>query len=237
MEKPKNSLNAFITNKKKPEFCLQNHPQFQTLNGFLERLQTVPCSPTVFNPYTESLPFGNLQVYLQWHLISKADILLVGEAPGYKGCRITGIPFTSGHILAHSSLYTPYRTWFQYTNIANCKENSASAVEELFQDDPELLERCVMWNAFPFHPHVIDDPQSNRAPNALELELGKYFLIDLCKIFPFQKIIAVGNKAEKVLGEIEENLHIPRFLARHPSYGGKSEFLRQIKAILIDKSW
>jgi len=27
---------------------------------------------------------------------NKSKILIVGEAPGYKGCRITGIPFTSG---------------------------------------------------------------------------------------------------------------------------------------------
>ncbi len=32
------------------------------------------------------------------------EVLLIGEAPGYKGCKITGIPFTSGEVVAPKKL-------------------------------------------------------------------------------------------------------------------------------------
>jgi hypothetical protein len=49
---------------------------------------------TVSNPYLKKDVADNLHRYLvAMHKMKGKRILLVGEAPGYKGCGITGIPF------------------------------------------------------------------------------------------------------------------------------------------------
>lgn len=42
----------------------------------------------------------NLSVYLEQMLEIKPSILLMGEAPGFHGCGITGIPFTDERTLS-----------------------------------------------------------------------------------------------------------------------------------------
>ena len=61
--------------------------------GFVERLASARIGDT-FNQYAESgLRRERLARYL--HERRRAPILLVGEAPGYRGARVSGIPFTS----------------------------------------------------------------------------------------------------------------------------------------------
>lgn len=69
-------------------------------------LASQPSTDTVFNPYTSDAALNNVEAYLRCLLSYPfSSDLLVGEAPGYAGCALTGIPFTSEHVInpsAHS---------------------------------------------------------------------------------------------------------------------------------------
>ncbi len=60
-------------------------------------------SQTVFNQYSNEKILNNLGLYLDFFFKLNNNILLIGEAPGYNGCRITGIPFTSGSVIQNSN--------------------------------------------------------------------------------------------------------------------------------------
>ena len=71
---------------------------------FIEDLSKVKLPINVFNPYSYDydenlLKRKNLFLYLQQMAKLNPHVLLVGEAPGYRGCRLTGVPFTSEFIL------------------------------------------------------------------------------------------------------------------------------------------
>src|ERR1700686_3384575 len=58
-------------------------------------------SENVFNPWADSdpldLPFATAcerRIHLRSHFDVDAKYLLIGEAPGYRGCHFSGIPFT-----------------------------------------------------------------------------------------------------------------------------------------------
>ena len=74
------------------------------IEEFVTELAKQKNSSTVSNPYLNQDIADNLRLYLA--AMSKMNgrrILLVGEAPGYKGCKITGIPFTSGRVFERFS--------------------------------------------------------------------------------------------------------------------------------------
>ena len=67
---------------------------------YVDLLALYESSECVFNPYLESDSRHNLTIYLETLISLKPlPFLFVGEAPGYKGCRNTGIPFSSEYVL------------------------------------------------------------------------------------------------------------------------------------------
>jgi hypothetical protein len=70
----------------------------------LKSWQAFKSSSNLFNQYSyelnaNSIRRNNLFLYLQQMANLKPKMLLVGEASGYRGCRLTGVPFTSEYIL------------------------------------------------------------------------------------------------------------------------------------------
>jgi hypothetical protein len=167
----------------------------------------------------------NLDHYLQG-LISHpySGDLLVGEAPGWAGCALTGIPFTSERVIASSphpfiSSLRPYllRTGTQ-------SESSATIVWQRLESGSRLP---AFWNAFPFHPHYAG-VHENRPPNWSEQQFGATVLAMVIDILTPRRIFAVGRKAEETF-----SAHFPAHAApyiRHPSFGGKSAFLAGMTA-------
>jgi uracil-DNA glycosylase len=161
---------------------------------------------------------NNLKVYLAKMKTINPRILILGEAPGYKGCRLSGIAFTSEKVLFENPFFSGEE--MQYVNIQKDLESEISATI-VWSEISKFAEKPLIWNVFPFHPHSVADIKTNRTPTNTELEEGKEFLIDLLQIFEIQKIIALGRKPESQLTEIG----IPFSYIRHPANGGKNQFL------------
>lgn len=113
------------------------------------------------------------------YLVSRASarLLLVGEAAGYRGARVSGIPFTSERQLTA-------------TGPAEATATIVHAVlAELGIEDDVLL-----WNVVPTHPGTA---ATNRRPTRAEVEGGLPFLYELaCG----RRTIAVGRVAHAALG-------------------------------------
>lgn len=124
-----------------------------------------------------------------------APILLVGEAAGYRGARVSGIPFTSERQLTGRGP----------------GEATATIVQRALAA-LELEDRVLLWNLVPTHPHRPGAPDTNRPPTRDEIVAARSFLDVLARD---RRVVAVGRIAERVLGK-------PAL--RHPSHGGAAAF-------------
>jgi uracil-DNA glycosylase len=205
-----------------------------TITDFVDLLANTAVPPHTYNPYSLEQPENatrrhNLDHYLRQMQQRQPTILLMGEAPGYRGCRLTGIPFVSPAILqagTSSGLFGVGNGWQlsrEWPEIQ--REASATIVWETLADVRPLP---LLWNAFPFHPHQPGQPQTNRPPKRSELAWGRPFLDQLLQLFPIQTVVAVGNKAAQAL----TGWGIVHSKVRHPSHGGKQAFQRGVMLAL-----
>lgn len=204
-------------------------------DAFIEALAAETVAEDAFNQYAHGDPHNairreNLRRYLEQTAALRPRLLLVGEAPGYQGCRLTGIPFTSEHIMLNGVDGVPlfgaergYRKTGEFERVR--KEPSGTIV---WSTIASLGEVPLIWAAFPFHPHRAGNPWSNRAPRASELEVGQRFLADLIALFQPMVIVAVGNKADQSLTQMGLTHH----KVRHPSQGGKADFVAGLGAVV-----
>lgn len=157
----------------------------------------------------------NLSVYIEQMLEVKPTILLMGEAPGFHGCGITGIPFTDERTLSSHPFFVG--RGYEYSEKPE-HEKTAGIVWSTMIDKVPL-----MWNIYPFHPFGIHE-RTNRKPNRDEIILGREIAEQFISLFPIQKIYAVGRAAQSFRPNLE--------YVRHPSYGGQAIFKEQINKIL-----
>lgn len=196
-----------------------------TIDAFIDNLAATAVPVHVTNPYrflednaANQVRRRNIRAYLQKMADIRPQVMLVGEAPGYRGARLTGIPFTSPHTLSLLSDQLgalPLARPEEWLHIQ--KEASATMMWETLA---QITAVPLLWNAFPFHPHQPDRCQSNRKPTGPELALGRPFLSDLCALFNLCALIAVGSTAAHALSQ----WGIPHQTVRHPSHGGKQPF-------------
>lgn len=147
-----------------------------------------------YNQYARSpLLRRRLDEYLD--RADEAPILLVGEAAGYRGARISGVAFTSER---------------QLTGVGPA-EATATIVHRVLAE-LGLENDVLLWNVVPTHPHRPREPASNRRPSANEIAAASPFLEELAA---GRQVIPVGRVAEEALG-IEG--------IRHPSHGGSKAF-------------
>jgi hypothetical protein len=206
-------------------------PKLKLLEDLIQKLTSFEETNLVANPFKNHLQKSNLFEYLKYHLYTQVFILIIGEASGHKGCKLTGIPFTSGYILANHRSYRLIHKYYQFEPIKHIKENSAKIVYDFFFQNPLAFNQILLWNAFPFHPHKENNLNSNRTPTKKEIIQGSEFLIALFEIFDFKYYHAIGHKAQIALNLLKEEKKIPVFefqTFRHPSYGGKTQFIKQI---------
>jgi uracil-DNA glycosylase len=143
---------------------------------FVERLASARIGRT-FNFYRDGanadVRRGRILDYLEAH--DTTPLLLVGEAAGYRGARVSGIPFTSERQLTG----------------AGPAEASATIVRRTLA---ELELDALCWNVVPTHPGTAS---ANRRPTRAEVEASRPFLEELAR---GRRILAVGRLAAAVTG-------------------------------------
>ncbi len=200
-------------------------------------IETLPAGlPGLFNPWKDQCPHdaaGNGPVEklerLSLHLDCAPEFILAGEAPGYQGCRYSGIAFTSERLLGEGAIpRIPALAGRLSIRRLPFSEPSATIVwKTLYRLG--IAERTILWNAMQLHPYRTDNLWSNRTPSPSEIRLGEPALRLLIEAFPSAKIIAVGKKSEGLLREMA----IPiAGSVRHPANGGASDFAAGLKNMM-----
>jgi hypothetical protein len=143
---------------------------------FVARLASARIGRT-FNFYREGLDADLRRARLAEYLGARcgARILLIGEAAGYRGARISGLPFTSERQLTGRGP----------------AEATATIVQRVLA---ELELDALCWNVVPTHPGTAT---SNRRPTRAEVLASRPFLDELAG---GRRLVAVGRLAERVTG-------------------------------------
>jgi len=143
---------------------------------FVRRLAAAQIGAT-FNFYREgdgaAVRRRRLLEYLEQR--GGAELLLVGEAAGYRGARVSGIPFTSERQLTG--------------------EGPAEATATIVQRTlAEVGLEALCWNVVPTHPGT---PSSNRRPTRAEVAAARPFLEQIAS---GRRVLAVGRLAAAATG-------------------------------------
>jgi uracil-DNA glycosylase len=170
-------------------------------SAFVKELASARIGAT-YNQYADSpLRRRRLADYLRAR--RRASIVLVGEAAGYNGARVSGIAFTSERQLTGNGP----------------AELSATIVHRTLAE-LGIAGDVLLWNLVPTHPHRPGVPRSNRRPTAAEIAGGLPFVEHMAK---GRRVLAVGRLAQQALDAP---------YVRHPSHGGAAEFRATLAACL-----
>ena len=155
-----------------------------------------------FNQYHRSrVRRERLAAYLEAR--EDASIVLVGEAAGYRGARVSGVPFTSERQLTGRGP----------------AEASATIVHRVLAE-LGIEDDVLLWNVVPTHPHEPGRPYTNRRPSRFEVDVSFRFLEGAAR---GRRLIAVGRLAQEVTAAP---------YVRHPSHGGAAAFRAGLAALL-----
>jgi uracil-DNA glycosylase len=146
--------------------------------SFVEELAAAEIGDT-FNFYRDGPRAALLRRRLAAYLDAResATLLLVGEAPGYRGARVSGVPFTSERQLTG----------------AGPAEATATIVRAVLAE-LDLEAETLCWNAVPTHP---GSETTNRRPTRAEIDAGIRFVQRLAE---GRRVLALGRVASAATG-------------------------------------
>ncbi|MDN4596971.1 uracil-DNA glycosylase [Leifsonia virtsii] len=160
----------------------------------------------------------NLRRYLE---LPHAPVLLLGEAPGWRGMTVTGVPFTSVREVEAGVLpglelpADPQAPW---------EASSRVFWQTMAQWQGPLP---LSWPVYPHHPFVAGKPQTNRTPRSSEVRAGGPVALELIEALGIEAVVAVGRKAQGALAEA--GIEAPAI--RHPAQGGARMFTDQLLSL------
>lgn len=204
------------------------------LEEFLNNLFSF-AAPNVFNPYQNhcienDLPGAsiirriNFESVLKFCTTNQTKAIWIARDLGYLGGRRTGLALTDeANLSAASNLYGGIKLK-RATRGKMFPERTASIIWQMLG---QIESPVMLWNVFPFHPHLPGDQMSNRRHTLTERKASAALTHALVEFMKPNHIIAIGRDAEKAL----RSLNIPVYPVRHPSYGGQAEFVLRIKQI------
>src|SRR5947208_7811971 len=150
------------------------------MRSFIDRLSAARIGQTT-NFYRHGAGAALRRERLAAYLDGRRDagLLLVGEAPGYRGARVSGIPFTSERQLTGHGL----------------AETTATIVHRVLAE-LGIADDVLLWNVVPTHPGTA---RSNRPPTRAEVAQGRVFADELAR---GRRVVAVGPVAHAALGGV-----------------------------------
>jgi len=185
--------------------------------------------PNVFNPWRDhcavhdrgdaaAVRRENLRLFLERAIATEVSTMWVARDLGYRGGRRTGVPLTDEVHLASASALMGDIDLVRATEGPVMAERTAAVIWRVLE---QVRQPVVLWNVFPFHPHMADDPMSNRCHTRAERNETWPLLEALIEMVQPQRIVAIGRDASQALAD----LGVGADAVRHPSYGGQAEFI------------
>ncbi len=189
----------------------------------------------VFNPYSDrcakfDLPDGPtirrqaLRAYFEAVRSTGTETAWMGRDLGHKGGRRTGLALTDEHHLPLLAASYPGIRLSRATHGPVWVERTAT---EIWRFLVTLRVAPLLWNVFPLHPHVAEQPFSNRKFLAGELRLVHALNVEILSWLGVTRIVAIGQDA----ANYGRTIGMDVVKVRHPSYGGVAEFRSSIGSL------
>lgn len=198
----------------------------------LDNLHCPSDAEFLYDPLTEDgrIRRGNLQRYLTLIAAGPPPFMLLGEAPGYRGSTVTGVPLMSAReAAARPGLLTgnPSGDGFRVPpTTTQGWESTSGAVWRALSERQGRIP--LMWSTYPHHPFLGDDPATNRRPRPEEIRSGIRIALSLAELMGVDTFVAMGRVAERALAAQNKVAQA----VRHPAQGGARTFADQMREIL-----
>lgn len=202
------------------------------IDRFVCRLAEVSL-PNVFNPYSDlceehdgpDAPLRrrtNLSNALSAALELEVRTIWIARDLGYRGGRRTGLALTDeAHLAEHATLLGGIDVQ-RATRGPAMAERTSTVIWNMVG---RVEEPIFMWNIFPLHPHEAGDPMTNRCHTRDERAETDWALSSLLKFLRPDHVYAIGGDAKRGL----EAFGVEATAFRHPSYGGQTQFVREVE--------